>query len=423
MDSQLSRSRLRRVLLVLAICLALVGSACAGTSDTNVEVADTAAETSDAAEQDETAASADSSDSAASEDDDASAEESAESDDEAEEESEEFEDDGEGSPLAELLGWSSGPGDFDEDQAIEEQRQVEASIQLCMSEQGFEYTPRDVSNDMFFGGGWPGEDLSEEEFAAQYGFGFSTTFDEMFEGPSEDELAAMQENPDPNYERLQAMSEGERNAYNFALDGEQPEFDEATGMPIDPETGEVADDSFFGFEPGGCRGEAFDEIYGRFNIYEDLADEFEAMYDRIQADPRIVELATKWSSCMAESGYSYETPEDMYDTFFADFEELQNEIFSASFNFDPAELEDIELDEDGIPVEGSLPPEFFGPPPLSEEQEARLATIQETEIALAVANYGCEGDDEAVYTEVSREYELKFIEENRAVLEAAAPGN
>lgn len=409
----ISQSRFTaRTLIALASALMLFVSAC-GSTNSEVEVSEAGAEASDAAaDSDSTSTDGAADDSQADESEDDSADDAGDT--------EAFVDDGEGSPLAQLMGWPTGPGDFDEDQAIEEQRQIESTIARCMLEKGWEYTPRDVTNDVFFGGSWPGEGLSEEEYAEQYGFGMSTTFDQMFEGPSEEQMAEMEQFSDPNDERISQMSEGERDAYFLDLHGEQPDFDPETGMPIDPETGEPTED-FSPFEGGGCQNEAYADVYGKYDALNELNDEFEEMYERIQADPRIIKIAAEWSACMAEEGHNFDGPDEMFEDFYGEFDELQNEIFAASF--DMPDRKDIELDDEGNPVEGSLPPEFFGPPPLTDEQEARLAEFQAREITLAVADLACRVDREEIYAEVQREAELQFIEDNRAALDAAIAGS
>lgn len=408
---------LRRVMFAV-IALALIAASCSGSADTSVEVADDGAAASSAAAQSDSAA--DESDEASSENADDGAGSDAESGDESADDDEESDDslpevtEGE-SPLAEFMGWGGFGDDFDEDDYIEQERQIERSVQECMQKQGFEYNPRDVSDDNFFGGGmWPGEDLSEEEYAAQYGFGMSTTFDDSFFGGFESD--EMDEYVDPNGELMEAMSDGERDAWQLALYGKQPDFDEETGMPIDPETGEPSEDYFYG-GPSGCFGEAQEAIYGSFDSMMALDDEFQELYDRIEADPRIAEISEKWASCMAEAGFTFTSTQDMYDSMSTDFNELQNEIFS-SFGpgpgFDEAEMEtmtDAELEA------------LFAPPSLTEEQEARLAVIQEEEIKLAVANQACDQGADEIYMTVSAEYELQFIEDNRALLEGARGGN
>lgn len=414
----IGRLPLRRVLFSL-FALALLGASCSG-SDTAVEVADSGAAASSAAD-DASADDSGSADDAGADSDDASADSDdgdSDSDSDADSDSESDSDDGElaegESPLAEFFGWGGG-ADFDEDDFVEQERQIERSVQECMQQQGFEYNPRDVSDTTFFGGGsWPGEGLSEEEYAAQYGFGMSTTFDDDMFGPP---VGDMDEYVDPNGELMEAMSDGERDAWQLALYGEQPDYDEETGMPIDPETGEPSEDFFFG-GPQGCYGDAQADVYGDFEVMMELDDEFQELYDRIEADPRIAEISAKWSACMAEAGYSFENQNEMYESFFEDFNELQNEVFSSFSGPGP----DIDFEELEQMSDAELEA-LYAPPELTPEQEARLAVIQEDEIKLAVANVNCDQGALDVRMAVSAEYELQFIEENRAMLEGARGGN
>src|SRR5918996_1462768 len=89
---------------------------------------------------------------------------------------------------------------------------------------------------------------------------------------------------------------------------------------VDPEPGEeytTFEGDYFG---AGCEGEASEEIWGDQSQTEDLWQELEpemtAMYERVQADPRIVALDEEWSACMADAGYEYESQDQMYETIY-----------------------------------------------------------------------------------------------------------
>jgi hypothetical protein len=156
------------------------------------------------------------------------------------------------SPLADFLGQDINRFDFDEAAAIEQQREAERAIAVCMTEKGFEYIPQDASQMMSFSGPPQAEfEPGSDEWINKYGFGFSTqrfpqsmvgdlvgTNDEGFFGPDEDFV-------DPNREYVEGLSQGEREAYQEALYGRPPDF------------GPEGPGEDFNFEPNGCQFESF----------------------------------------------------------------------------------------------------------------------------------------------------------------------
>lgn len=303
----------------------------------------------------------------------------------------------------------------DPDNLAEREREVERIVATCMAEQGFQYTQRDVSSGgiSFALGSSAGEDLSEEEYAAQYGYGIFTTFDEVFEYDGDDPDAFA----DPNDDLLSAMSEAERNAWTTALYGTQPEFDPETGQPIDPETGEPTDDFSIFLDSGGCVNEASEAVFGSFEILFQLESEFDELDQRISADPRIVELTSKWSACMAEAGYFYSDPEEPIEEISQEFNQFQFAAFNDAGVFDDSAPAIESDDGSGVAFEGA-----FGQPELSPEREAELQRQQAREIELAVADHACSDGLEEEAAAISAEYEARFIEENRSVLESARAG-
>lgn len=263
-------------------------------------------------------------------------------------------------------------GDWDEEKAQAEQMEIEEAVARCMVEQGFEYQPVDQSGMSFTSST---EDQDTEEFAAEHGYGFSVPIE-----PSEEEQAAMDAWVDPNQEYVEAMSESEQTAYYEALYGDMAsmEYDEDAEMPeYDPST-------------AGCQGAAQEEVYGDQNaLYE--SEEMVAfneattqLYEDVAADPRLQEVDTAWSECMAEAGFTgYATPQEAMD----DMMERSNALW-----------------EDGS-AEG----------PSEEAQQE----VQDLERDTAVADFACKEDVgyEKVQLDVQRELEAAFVEEHRAEME------
>lgn len=280
-------------------------------------------------------------------------------------------------PLGEFLGY----GDEDEQDFADQSRRVEELVVACMAEQGFEYLPveyPDFADDPAFAAR---EDLSPAEYASEYGYGYFTAGMEEQEGP---------EFTDPNSELVEALGPAEQEAYYLALYGEQAEFDP------EAEEEEVVE---YGFG-GGCQGEASEEVYGGGGAQEELNPAYEQLYERIQADPRLVEANAAWSECMSEAGYSYTSQEDVYEY----LSEQQNALYEESYADLPTEA----------PAEDSTE-EFVEP----ELDEGRVAELAEEEIAIAVADQSCQAAHlpPELMRDVSAEYEEAFIEENRELLE------
>lgn len=267
------------------------------------------------------------------------------------------------SPLAALLGFDSFE---DPSYRAEQQRKVEASIQNCMREQGFEYQVSPAAADLRFGRAIaPG--LSDAEFAATHGYGITHSFDAMLSVSSSD----------PNSELTDSMSQGELAAWTTALLGQT--------------------DSEDGFDPfaggGGCLSEAVSEVFSNFEVIMRMSSKFEELDQQIHADPRMAELIAIWSSCMAEKGYVYQDDSEPASQL---YQELQQALGTDMFG-------------------GSDPMAFDSS--LSPEQQQMLDDFAEKETEIAAADHSCRVDQADEATEIARRYELEFIETNRQELE------
>ncbi len=193
---------------------------------------------------------------------------------------------------------------------------------------------------------------------------------------------------------------------------------------VDPETGEEYTE-MTGYGPG-CSGEAYEAEYGSMDdtnaLWEELQPAMEAMYQQVEADPRIIELQEGWSACMAERGFEYESMTAMQDSIYTDFQERFDAIVGPNGGYpDPfAGWTQAEIDaffEEKTEAEIDA---FIAEAEQTAGQDVDMeavAALQQEEIDLAVADYECRGDYYEVYQEVSEEYEADFIGENRAALE------
>jgi hypothetical protein len=223
---------------------------------------------------------------------------------------------------------------------------------------------------------------------------------------------------------LEAMSESESQAWYEALYGTEEEQAEDMVTEVDPETGEEYQvSSGYG---AGCQGEAYEAEYGEQQATDDLwmelNPEMEAMYERVQADPRIVELDEEWSACMAQAGYEYESMTQMQEAVYQDFQARFEAIVGPNGGYaDP--FEGWSQDEIDAFFEEKTQEEidaFFAEAEDASRENVdmeALAALQQEEIDLAVADFECRGDYYEVYQEVSEEYEAEFVEQNREILE------
>lgn len=317
------------------------------------------------------------------------------------------------SPLEEYLGENSGfaggggmtvalsAGDMDEEQR-QQMRQVEELVAACMEEAGFEYVPVDPF------GGDTGDDpfadayaLPPDEFAREYGYGMTTL---MEPGKGEE-----QESTDPNEAIREGLSETALEEYNRTLFGDAVEMiGDGGAVAIAPgEDGEQPAPQDL-----GCHGEASAEVFGEdggmmmgpdLSEFEGLFEDVEALRQRIESDPRIVEAIEAWSACMAQAGYSeFDATTDPEDAVMEQMSEL--------YGWDDQAPED-DANSDG-------PSTTMGGPDEVDVDEAALAELQEYEIAVATADYDCEQQE---FTDARQEvawgFEEDFVEEHRAELE------
>jgi hypothetical protein len=280
-------------------------------------------------------------------------------------------------PLERYFGSANEAAEGD----AEDMRRAEQLTADCMREHGYEYIPMEVPES---GWGDEGDDGDAEsmravpsaEFIEQYGYGMFTTDDDL----SQVEAA------DPNDAALDAMSDAERAAWEDALYGT---FDEATGESITL----------------GCADEAAVEVYGDASatdeVFRALLVEMEALWTRIDTDPRVTEAARGWAGCMAEAGHpGLSAPVDAMDL--------------------------VQLRFDQLAAGATFPEEAVnGGEPLILGDESVLApedrrTLRDYEIAVATADFACQDGDggyfEVVY-EVTVDVEQRFMAEHRDELD------
>jgi hypothetical protein len=319
--------------------------------------------------------------------------------------------------MADFFGYANEDPEAAEAQFREQEARIQEAIRQCMVAVGFEYQPMVQPEGSFT----VFDELDEEERVRTQGFGITTWY-----GNEETTATTVvgEEWVDPNQEMLDAMSDSEREAWYAALWGTEEEQMEGATTEIDPVTGEeyTVTDGF----GAGCQGEANEAEYGDQSqvqdLWEGLNPAMEAMYQQVQADPRLVELDQEWSACMAAAGHEYESPSQMSESIYLDLQTRFDAIVGPNGGYaDPFEgWTQAEIDAFFAEKTEEEIDAFFR----ESEQSARddvdmeaLAALQQEEIALAVTDFECRGDYYEVYQEVSEEYEADFIAANREVLE------
>jgi hypothetical protein len=214
-----------------------------------------------------------------------------------------------------------------------------------------------------------------EEYAAEHGYGMSTSFDPAAEGETDEWV-------DPNADYVAGMSETEQAAYYAALFGEQA---------MSAEGGEVPQGDW---TTQGCQGKAQHEVYEQGQAwadpeFESLQEEMTALYERAASDPKVAEADAAWSECMADAGYpDLAKPEDALTALSDEFGTLMSGTTEEAPEPDPA----------------------------------AVAEFKEKEIATAVADARCKestGHDKKA-KEVQFALEQEFVDQHEAELEAWA---
>lgn len=283
------------------------------------------------------------------------------------------------SPLSEYFNAFYGQGD-DEEEAARMQMEVEELVAACMADEGFDYVPVDQSQ--YMGVEYDYEERNTEEWVAANGYGMNQTPEQIAEQEEQYE-----EFVDPNQKYVESLSPGEQTAYYDTLHGVPPTEEEMN-----------EDGSYeYNWEDAGCYGSAQHEVNGEDPFsqedHQELFDDLNKMWEKMQDDPAVVKLDKDWAACMADAGYS-----DM---------KKKQDAMDLVMNAQNAAYEEAMAN-------GEDPEQYMGP---SEEQ---VAEMRDTEIEIALADFRC--SEEVNYTdamlEIQFEAEREFIKEHKAELDA-----
>ncbi len=186
----------------------------------------------------------------------------------------------------------NGEFGFSEAEIARRQTRVEDLVRDCMAAEGFEYVPGSPetlrvamdSNSQPPGFG------DKATFLKTLGYGVSTLWEaESSQGGMSIGTA--------NAAIRDALSSADRKAYDTALTGGTLGGTQA--IALDRE-----DLSF----AGGCSRSALDEVFPEDNVQQGQLNPDDAAGERARQDQRVIDAAVTWSSCMTQSGYTYDSP-------------------------------------------------------------------------------------------------------------------
>ena len=261
----------------------------------------------------------------------------------------------------------SGSGD----QTVEEQlgfetagilqRQIAAEnfVRDCMKANGFDYVPVDPAAQQADLVGQTG--LSDEEFEEQYGYGLTTLYEQrkqLVDGP--------------NQAIRNSLSDAEKSAYDRTLYGDDPTATFAVAL----DTGDYN-------RLGGCVKEATAKVFGGVEVLQSLQEKLDELDDAIINDPRMVDAISEWASCMRDSGFELDDPEQVDVVLLSRLEEIVGPPGNARADYD----------------------------------QAALTQLQSDEVTMVTADIDCEEENiTPVEQDVRAEYETTFREENADLL-------
>ncbi|MFE6163309.1 hypothetical protein ACFQ7F_30850 [Streptomyces sp. NPDC056486] len=169
---------------------------------------------------------------------------------------------------------------------------VENAIAACMKKQGFTYAPV-APEDPADSWATAGADYAlTKKYRQKYGFGVYAGIVYPNDPAASGRKAAQQDaDRTPNADYVDTLTPKQKTAYNKAL-----------GTPPDPKTDEK--------NWTGCQGEADKKVYGSGSAQErsaTTAGQNQTNAQALNGDPKLVELAQSYASCLKKEGVSVTT--------------------------------------------------------------------------------------------------------------------
>ena len=119
---------------------------------------------------------------------------------------------------------------------------------------------------------------------------------------------------------------------------------------------------------------------------------------------------------MEDAGYAFTAMDEMYTEISDRMQPFYELAYPSDFG---SEFSDGAVTED---TAVAVPAGGFGPPELTDSQQAELEELQAYELDVAAANYECQQAVTEVQIEVQLEYEQAFVDENQAAIDALTAG-
>ncbi|MGD9702287.1 MAG: hypothetical protein AB7Q42_00680 [Acidimicrobiia bacterium] len=305
------------------------------------------------------------------------------------------------SPMSDFFGYDDMDTDEQEQRYRQEEMDRQQVIAECMRAEGFEYTVFVSKQSFSFES--PYQDMTRREFVEKYGFGISTMYEEGFTPP---EPNMEDQEVDPNNEYVDSLSSAEQTAYYEALYGppqDEPSPEETVGTDREP----VEDN--FEYVPQGCEGKAYSDESSPEDqeFIEDISTKMSTeIYERVQADSRVVDATKAYAECMSDAGYPEITKqEDTWNEVSTRMEPIYDSMGGGFVSEEAASSDGVSA----TVVAGPAPVGGDGEPTYDTEL---LEQVQAYELALAAADLECGADLQRAMFEVSSEYEEQFIAEH-----------
>jgi hypothetical protein len=312
------------------------------------------------------------------------------------------------SPLGKAMGYDVSNQDQAAEQARYRERELkrQEAVAECMRAQGFTYTPY-VSEQSFSAFMPPAYELTRKEFVEKYGFGISTMTEEMNKQPEN----MPKPEDDPNFTYQQSLPQSDQEAYQKALYGDQPMMDPAAGDGGDGTTETTAME----YKPSGCSAKGDEALNGVASdadktFMEDFNKRLETLYQKVQADKRVVDANRAYATCMADKGFpEIDKQETAYQKVSEKMQPLYESMGGGVTSVGGAAPATIAVGG-AIPVEGD---DGTGGPKFDP---AKLAEVKTYELGVAKADLACGKDVMRIGYEVNVELEQQFVDENAADL-------
>lgn len=174
-------------------------------------------------------------------------------------------------------------------------RGIQADVQACMAEQGFDYVPAEAPANLQI-------DVLD---------GVTTVMDRLLPSSPERGVQAGDEESmqGPNPAWIELGSDEQREAWERAYDGTVVgQRAREGGVEIALPGGATSE------LPGGCVGQAQQSVLEDRAERRQLQFEFQEFYnqarERTRADPAVQQVIQEWSDCLAGRGFTYASPND-----------------------------------------------------------------------------------------------------------------